>query len=246
VTDLDRDARHILELTRRARTPTADDKVRVDRRLAGALLLGATSAQAGNAATSKVVAGTLSAKWGAVALLAVAGAAAYAGLHSFRGAAPSTTATQVAAAEPSVATAADAPVPGAGSTVEAPASAAVEAPVSAATKAPTNVAASDGPDVARSAPKHTPRATLPEELDLLHDAQAKWRAGNATAALALLGEHRSLFPHSELAPERDALTVLSLCATNRTAEAKRLAQRFLKHARNSPLRSAVEESCGGK
>jgi hypothetical protein len=27
---------------------------------------------------------------------------------------------------------------------------------------------------------------LPEELDLLHDAQTKWRAGNASAALALI------------------------------------------------------------
>jgi hypothetical protein len=245
VTDLDRDARHILELTRRARTPTAHDKARLQRRLAGALLFGATSAQAGNAATSKVVAGTLSAKWGAIALLAVAGGAAYAGLRALHGdATGAATAAHIAAAGPSVASAAEAPSPTA---TEAPASVVADAPANAPTKAPS-IAASDGPvqDGARSAPKRTARATLPEELDLLHDAQAKWRAGNATAALALLAEHRSRFPHSELAPERDALTVLSLCATNRTAEAKRLAQRFLKHAKNSPLRSAVEESCGGK
>jgi hypothetical protein len=117
-------------------------------------------------------------------------------------------------------------------------------PASVATAESTNTAAAHG--VPRAASQHALRGTLPEELDLLHDAQSKWRAGNASAALALLAEHRARFPHSDLAPERDALTVLSLCATSHTAEARRLAQRFLKHARSSPLRTAVEESCGGE
>jgi hypothetical protein len=240
VTELDRDARRILELTRRSRTPTADDKARLERRLAAALVLGTTSAHAGGAATSKVVAGTLSVKWGAIALVAVV-AAAYAGLRATHGgAAPSASAAHVAAPKlPVVSATLQESSPSAG--------VAAEAPPSTATEAQAFVAASDGPvqDVARAAPKHAPHTTLPEELDLLHDAQAKWRAGNATAALALLAEHRRRFPHSELAPERNALTVLSLCATNRTTEARRIAQGFLKHARNSPLRSAVEESCGG-
>jgi hypothetical protein len=243
VTELDRDARHILELTRRSRTPTADDKARLERRLAAALVLGTTSAHAGGAATSKVVAGTLSVKWGAIGLVAVvaaAGAAAYAGLRATHdGAAPSASAAHVAAPKLPVASATvQASSPSAGIAAEAPPSTATETQAFVATSDPVQ-------DVARSAPKHAQHTTLPEELDLLHDAQAKWRAGNATAALALLAEHRRRFPHSELAPERDALTVLSLCATNRTTEARRIAQGFLKHARNSPLRSAVEESCGG-
>ena len=37
------------------------------------------------------------------------------------------------------------------------------------------------------APAHRAQAgTLPEELDLLHEAQTKWRSGNAAAALSLL------------------------------------------------------------
>ena len=44
---------------------------------------------------------------------------------------------------------------------------------------------------------------------------------------------------------RDALAVLSLCATNRTAEARRLARHFLATAPRSPLKRSVEESCGG-
>jgi hypothetical protein len=253
VTDLDREARHILELARRARTPTADDKARLERRLAGALLFGATSAHAGNAATSKVVAGAFSAKWGAIALLAVAGGAAYAGIRAVHaGAASAASATHLAAptapTSAVVSAAMDAPSPSENAAAET--SNAAAAPTSmvafAEPGAPRGPGDDSARDVPRAAPKHTTRGTLPEELDLLHDAQAKWRAGNASAALSLLAEHRSRFPHSELGPERDALTILSLCATNRTAEAKSLAQRFLKHARNSPLRSAVEESCGGK
>jgi hypothetical protein len=235
--ELDRDARRILELTRQARTPSAEDKARIGRRLAGALALGATSAHAGSATTGKVVAGALSAKWGVLAVLVVAGVAAYAGIRTVQGGAASAGSATVATSR-TLATSAvtEAPPPLASAAEEAPANAAVAGPASTA---PVQ-------DVARATAKHALRGTLPEELDLLHDAQSKWRAGKASEALALLTEHRSRFPHSDLAPERDALTVLSLCATNHTAEARRLAQRFLKRARNSPLRTAVEESCGGK
>jgi hypothetical protein len=86
-------------------------------------------------------------------------------------------------------------------------------------------------------------ASLPAELDLLHDAQSQWRVGNAAGALALLETHRKRFPHSQLAAERDALTVLSLCRTNRTSEARAVAKRFLQTTPRSPLRTTVEESC---
>ncbi|HEX4335238.1 MAG TPA: hypothetical protein VH062_04950 [Polyangiaceae bacterium] len=242
---LDHDARRILELTRQARTPTDADKARVERLLAGALVLGSTTAHAaGGSATSKMVGTAFATKWLAVIALAVSGAAAYAGWHAWG-------ASRATAAHATVTAATPAP------TAVTAATPANDAPVDGVTSAPTAVtsatAANDVPDVVESptravvtAARAGVRATLPEELDLLHAAQAKWRAGNAGAALALLGEHRQRYPRSELAPERDALTVLSLCATGRAAEAHKIAARFLRNARHSPLRASVEESCGGK
>jgi hypothetical protein len=117
------------------------------------------------------------------------------------------------------------------------------------TAAPSNETAGQRDEKSRHsvpAKSAAPHSTLSEELDLLHDAQAKWRSGNASAALALVTEHRARFPRSTLGSERDALAVLSLCATNRVAEAKRLARHFLATSPRSPLKTSVEESCGGK
>lgn len=230
--DLDRDAKRILDLTREARTPSAEDKERIGRRLAGALAFGATSAHAGTAATTKVVGTTWIAKWAVVATVAAAGGAGYIALHPKSTPAPVTVATIA---------------PG------APEAAAVDKAVEP-TDAPSPVAVSDESAAASDGEPHrpapvkpsTPRATLSDELDLLHEAQAKWRAGNAAAALAVIAEHRARFPHSALGPERDALAVLSLCATNRVGDAKRLARHFLATASRSPLRTSVEESCGGR
>jgi hypothetical protein len=237
MTELDQDARRVLELTRQARTPTDDDKARVERLLGSALLLGATSAHAaGGGAASKVVGTTLAAKWAGVALLAVAGGAGYAGWRTWQVPQESTAAaiTATAPERPSEPVrAADVPVPAA-------------EPVTPDESPDKEAARSVARPTASPARASAARGTLPEELDLLHDAQAKWRAGNASAALGLLSEHRRRFPRSMLGPERDALTVLSLCATNRTAQAKQLAHRFLQTAQHSPLRTSVEESCGGK
>jgi hypothetical protein len=59
-------------------------------------------------------------------------------------------------------------------------------------------------------------------------------------------QHRKRYPHSQLASERDALTVLSLCAINRTIEARAIARRFLRTAQRSPFKTSVEESCAGR
>ena len=125
----------------------------------------------------------------------------------------------------------------------------VAAPPEPATRAPEppeNAGAPRASAAPRAPRQKASEETLSEELDLLHDAQSKWRAGNALAALSLLSEHKKRFPRSQLGSERDALTILSLCATNRTDEARRLAQRFLQTAQRSPLRTSVEESCGGR
>lgn len=231
MTELDPEARRLLELTREARTPSVRDKVRMDRRIGAALALGsATSHAASGGAATKVVGAAAAIKWTGIALLAIGGAG-YVGWRASRPpASPSPTAVVAA-------TAAADPAP---------------APVTAEPAAPAETEPSEDPGAPRASA--APRAsrqkaseeTLSEELDLLHDAQAKWRAGNASAALSLLGEHKRRFPRSQLGSERDALTILSLCATNRTTEARRLAQRFLQTAQRSPLRTSVEESCGGR
>jgi len=229
--DLDPEARRILELTREARTPSARDKARVDRLLGAALALGsATSHAASGGAATKVVGTAAAIKWAGIALLAIGGAGYVGWKASHRTPPPS----PVVAVAPAVVPP-EAPAPiGQGTAIAAPMEPGEE---------PSALRAGAAP---RSSHGKAAEGTLPEELDLLHDAQSKWRAGNAAAALSLLSEHRKRFPRSQLASERDALTVLSLCATNRTAEARRLARRFLQTAQRSPLRTSVEESCGGR
>jgi len=229
--DLDPEARRLLELTREARTPSAQDKARVDRLLGAALALGSATAHAASGSAATKVVGTAAAiKWAGIALLAIGGAG-YVGWRA-------THRTPPPAPMAVVAPAVTAPEPPAPATRAGPAAAEPEAAAE-----PQALRAASPAHASRTKASET---TLPEELDLLHDAQSKWRAGNAAAALSLLSEHRKRFPRSQLASERDALTVLSLCATNRAAEARKLGRRFLQTAQRSPLRTSVEESCGGR
>lgn len=230
--ELDRDAKRILELTREARMPGPSDKDRIRRRLAGALALGTLSVPAGTSAATKTAGTALVAKWAIVTAVATAAGAGYLGLRARTAEEPRARSTTTSLTNPTALEKENA---------EPPAAEPSPAPASDESGAQREPARRAIP--AKSAAAHT---TLPEELDLLHAAQAKWRSGNASAALSLIAEHRARFPHSALGPERDALAVLSLCATNRVAEAKRLARHFLATAPRSPLKASVEESCGGK
>jgi len=234
--DLDPEARRLLELTREARTPSTRDKERVGQLLAGALTGSAVGvASAGSSGVAgKAAFTTALAKWAAVALVAASGAAGILGWRASK-------AHSVRVTSPPA------------ETLPAKNLAPPEAPGRAV--APVSTAAEEtSPGAAAPATHHavpsrlaehavTRATTLPEELDLLHEAQAAWRGGRAGSALELLARHRATYPRSELTPERDALTVLCLCATGRTAEAQKLARRFLKNAHGSPLRASVEESC---
>jgi hypothetical protein len=225
MTDWDPETSRLLASARLARTPGARDKARVERKLAAALALGAAStAHAGSAAATTKA---LAFKWAAgAAVIAAVGAAGYWG-SSVPGQRPhDAAATTAVAAMPTAIPSEAASVP------------AAPVPVEASSNDARGESHPRASNVARA-------STLSEELDLLHDAQARWRQGDATRALALLEKHRALFPKSQLVPERNALTVLSLCALHRTADARRVAQRFLKSAARSPLRTSVEESCAG-
>jgi hypothetical protein len=87
---------------------------------------------------------------------------------------------------------------------------------------------------------------LQAELALLHGAQVAWRAQDAAAALALLEQHRTRYPRSQLGLERDSLQVLVLCELGRRDEAGRLAHAVLARAPHSPLRASIEQSCALK
>ena len=230
--DLDPEARRLLDLTREARTPNADDKLRVERLLSRSLGLAAIAAATGASSTAVAKSATpaLALKWTlglAVPALVVAGAASY---FQTRGPADS-------ASPPAQQAVAIAPTP----TAKAPEP---PAPVNTA-EAPAPVPEAAEPRAPRSVASEKPKKseTLNAELDLLHDAQAKWRNRDPNGALALLATHRQRYPKSVLGLEREALRVLSLCAAGRTAEAKEVARRSFKNAPRSPLRSSVEESC---
>jgi hypothetical protein len=233
--DLDPEARRLLALTREARTPSARDKARVDRLLGAAFALGSATAHAASGSAATKVVGTVAAiKWTGIALLAIGGAG-YVGWRATHRAPPP---APMAVVAPAV-TAPESPATGRGVATTEPA-----APAQMEPREEPGPLRAGSP--ARASHAKVSETTLPEELDLLHDAQSKWRSGNAAAALSLLSEHRKRFPRSQLASERDALTVLSLCATSRAAEARKLARHFLQTAPRSPLRTSVEESCGGR
>ena len=234
MTDLDPEARRLLDLTRDARTPSAQDRARMDRMLAASLLLtGASAAHAGSAAAAtKPLGAALGVKWAAgIAVAAAVGTAGYFGWEQATAAPPAaTTAAHVEPAREAKAAASAPPVE--------------VAPV-LVPPSEQNEPRADTRRTSKGDGRTAADGTLLEELDLLHEAQAKWRKGDAAGALSLLSVHRTRFPKSQVVPERDALTVLSLCSLNRTAEAKKAAQRFLRTAPRSPLRTSVEESCAG-
>jgi hypothetical protein len=209
----------------------------MDQLLGPTLALGSSSVHAApSVATRKWIGATTASKWSGVALLALAGGAAYFGWRASHTAPPPlpTPPPMAAESKPNLAAArVDPPVIAAA--MAEPSEAATEEPAPSATR-------TRNPARVLAHPKAV-EATLPAELDLLHDAQSQWRVGNAAGALALLETHRKRFPRSQLAAERDALTVLSLCRTNRTGEARALAKRFLQTTPRSPLRTTVEESC---
>ena len=249
---IDPESRRVLELARAARTPSQANKAAVERRLATALGMwaGAGAATAAAASGGKVgaskVAVASALKWwvGGVALL---GAGATFVALSVTPARP-----DAGLAQKRVPAAANASTASASETPSSPAATAIAA---LAVDEPAQQAAQAKPEAhsARSASARVPagherartaaRTAQASELDLLHRAQAAWRAGQARSALGLLDEHRTRFPRSALGVERDALRALSLCELGRRREAAQLARQVLAREPHSPLRAALEQSC---
>ncbi|UJR85446.1 hypothetical protein [Sandaracinus amylolyticus] len=237
-------ARDVLRVARDARTPSAEDRARVERKLAAAIAIGAGAA-VGGAAGSAAASGA-----GAAAAGAGAGAWLVKGLGAMlvvgvvgAGAVVATRTTTTPSQEPAhevIAPPEVAPV----DLEEAP----IEPPHEEIAAAEEQVV--DAPEAPRRARRRAAATSssedLAEELELLHSAQRAWRAGDGARTLALVSEHEDRFARSQMAPERTALRILALCDVGREAEARRLATRFLRTARQSPLRRSVEESCAAR
>jgi hypothetical protein len=238
--DLDRDARRILDLASDARAPGADDKARVEKKL-GALLGVGVVASAAPAASTQA----------AQTASTTAGAAKATGATALKWWISSAV---IASAVTGYVVLSNEPAPAA-KPVKAPAMLAPPPPITEEPAAPIEEAGQaalpelPAPEkLARSsaARKHDPGSTLSQEIELLHRAQAAWRAHDAKQAMTLIDEHRERFPRSDLRLERDGLRVLTLCELGRKSEATALAEKLLERAPRSPLRATIEESCALK
>jgi hypothetical protein len=78
----------------------------------------------------------------------------------------------------------------------------------------------------RSTRPASPQESYAAELYLLQRAQVAYAGRDFLGALALVAEHRRLFPTGRLAEEREALRVRSLAGAGRTDEAARAAAAF--------------------
>jgi hypothetical protein len=127
-------------------------------------------------------------------------------------------------------------------------SAALSAPLPADRPIASQAAENVSPAPAQPAPRQQPvgPATVAAEAELLRQADAALKAGDAARALALLGEHATRFPNGMLIEEREAERIVVLCALGRTEEARAAASQFLRVRPRSPLSQRIRESCWGR
>jgi hypothetical protein len=221
------EARRIIQLARQARTPSADDK----RRVRAAIALGVaatavavpTTAAAGASAKLAGAMGVFTGLRGIVSVAVIAstsvGAGAYLWTHAHR--------------------VADVPVVFSPAPVATEAARPAPASVSESVNTPPAERPSDVPGRARVAPADP----LAAELTLLHAAKQAWQDGKSQTAFDLAQRHAQLYPHSQLASERDAIKVFALCGLGRTSDARDLASALLSRAPGSPFRASLEQSC---
>jgi hypothetical protein len=251
MSDLNPDARRLVDLARRHRTPGEDAKLRIAERLAvplaASLAAGAAASAAKAAAAAEMAAG---AKAGAtlfgslgfkIAAVLVLSAAVTTLAVSQLSSGPST------AMSPRPAPAARAPEP-ARFFPAAPSADATEADGSrdlAPPILPSALPPAKSPSVAPTRAAE-PAHELAQEAALLHEAQAAWRAGQSAQALSLANQHAQRFPHSQLGNERDVLRVLSLCKLGQTQAARQVGAHLLKSAKGSPWYQSVADSCAAR
>jgi hypothetical protein len=222
--DLRPSARQVVDVARRARTPSDAQRDRAYQALMAGLSGGAA------VGTAKVVgkSALLWLKWAIPATLVVASAGTYA-WRAHRSPAPLA----------SVAVAVPPPAP-------------VAAPLAPLADSSATVAVDETPTPSALPPAKAQNALKPssddlvQELSLLHQALAASRSGNAASALDLARQHAQRYPNSRLRNERDAIEVRSLCALGRASDAKKIADRLRARAPSSPVSAALQDSCVGK
>jgi hypothetical protein len=231
--------RQLVDASRQAQGPSADDRERVSRALGRRLAVGAVVAAtalgsrevAGAAATK---AGALAAtgsgaKWVVVSLAVVAGGLG--GVGAYHLGTRSDRAPVVASA-----------------VVAQPAARAPKASVPAKALEP-----SQEPPVAEARAPSTPRApaasvtkpdTLGRELELLRGAQRALDSGAPSQALTLLNQYAAEFPHGTLRHESQAARIIALCAAGQRAAGLKAAAQFLQAEPSSPFARRVRSACG--
>lgn len=221
--ELSKEAAELVEQGRLALRPTAADKARVLSALKAQLPAAAPTAAAGGGVGGLNVGGKtlLTAAGAAVAVVAVV-------MYAARSPDPVTagpTATPPSVAEGELATPAVDTTSQVRSEPPKPLVPSTQAAVAAVAANRGN--AGDG---------------LAEEVALLTRAQREFHAGNFSAALASVDEHRRKFARGTLGQERVKLRVKVLCALGRTGDAK------LEHRKlgKSGATGSADDVCGSK
>jgi hypothetical protein len=234
--DSNPDTAALLRAGREAFRPQASDRERVLRSLAGALGEGALLDEAKHVGPPKGTAGVdrvLAKGWalagaGALAVGAVVAVVA----HSWT-TTPSRTMSPATLSVPAASPAPSAAVPVPPNAEEPPALPREE-----------KVESLPGTARARSSPAPASPDSLPEEVRLLSRAAQQLSAGHADQALRTLEEHERRFPGGALAEERLAARVQSLCALERTAEARAALAKLAGAYPQSPHLDRARRSCG--
>jgi hypothetical protein len=92
---------------------------------------------------------------------------------------------------------------------------------------------------------NAPQDTLAREIAILSRASAKLHGGQPAEALALLSEHRRMFPRGVFQQECIAARIQAFCALGQVTEARSELERLAKLAPSSPLAAAARKACGG-
>jgi hypothetical protein len=210
---------------------------------ASAAVIGGTSAAAGAGAGAKIGLGLLGKVGIGLALVGLAGG----GYYVSRPAAPPRNHGEEARLSARVP---DAKRPGGASGAEprpenlAPTVAANDASApSVASNSPGVAAATTEHDARAGAPRasSSARSSLADEVKTMQQVDAAMRAGNAQAALDLLGHAGS--DEGSLKEERAAARIFALCRLGKTREASQDAVQFARRFPRSPLLGRVQNGC---
>lgn len=88
--------------------------------------------------------------------------------------------------------------------------------------------------------------SLSQEIALLRSARAALDRRDAARALALLDQHRALYPLGTLQQEQLVTRVLALCVLGRDSEARAAARELKRAAPRSPHLARIRASCAGE